>query len=127
MVHDLFYNVNLKSITVGDRPPIPVSAPTKASGNVSNSIVDSGTNGIYLDAPVFKEVLAQFSSLGLEDAVRAGYVPMSKLNFAEWPTLTFVLEGRAWPRCHSTGRAAYVLADQFSKGWPCFGGSLRRR
>jgi hypothetical protein len=97
VVHDLFYNVNLKSITVGNRPPIPVSAPTKASGNVSNSIVDSGTNGIYLDSPIFKEVLAQFSSLGLEDAVRAGYVPMSKLNFAEWPALTFVLEGALGP------------------------------
>src|SRR5450755_584710 len=41
VVHDLYYNVNLKSVTVGNSAPIQVSAPTKASGNVSNSIVDS--------------------------------------------------------------------------------------
>jgi hypothetical protein len=93
VVHDLYYNVNLKSVTVGNTAPIQVSAPTKASGNVSNSIVDSGTNGIYLDSSTFKDLLARFSSLGLEDIIRAGYVSMSKLNLAAWPALTFVLEG----------------------------------
>jgi len=93
VVHDLYYNVNLKSVTVGNTAPIQISAPSKASGNVSNAIVDSGTNGIYLASAVFKEVTAQFSSLGLEDTFRAASVPMSKLNLAAWPTLTFILEG----------------------------------
>lgn len=93
VLHDLYYNVNVKSIMVGNSAPISVSAPTKASGNVSNAIVDSGTNGIYLDSSIFNEVLARFSSLGLEDAIRAGYLAMSKLNLTEWPALTFVLEG----------------------------------
>ncbi|MET4390669.1 hypothetical protein ABIB73_006451, partial [Bradyrhizobium sp. F1.4.3] len=73
--------------------PVQVLPPTKASGNASNAIVDSGTNGIYLDKPVFKEVLARFSSLALEDEIHAGYLPMSKLKLADWPVLTFVLEG----------------------------------
>jgi hypothetical protein len=93
VVHDLYYNVTLKSVAVGKNAPIPVPLPTKASGYVSNAIVDSGTNGIYLDAPVFREVLAQFASLGFEDLVRAGYAPMSKLDLSAWPPLTFVLEG----------------------------------
>jgi hypothetical protein len=93
VVHDLYYNVTLKSVAVGNNAPIAVPPPTKASGYVSNAIVDSGTNGIYLDAPVFHEVLAQFASLGFEDLVRAGYAPMSKLDLAAWPPLTFVLEG----------------------------------
>jgi Eukaryotic aspartyl protease len=93
VVHDLYYNVNLKSVTVGNSAPIPVSAPTKASGKVSNSIVDSGTNGVYLASSIFNEVLARFSSHGLEDAIRVGYMPMSKLNLAERPAVTFVLEG----------------------------------
>jgi hypothetical protein len=93
VVHDLYYNVNLKSVAVGNTAPIQVSAPTKASGNVSNAIVDSGTNGIYLDPSTFKELVARFASLGLEDIFHAGYVSMSKLNLADWPALTFVLEG----------------------------------
>jgi hypothetical protein len=93
VVHDTYYNVNLRSVTLGSTAPIQVSAPTKAGGNVSNAIVDSGTNGIYLASSVFKELVARFTSLGLEDTIRAGYVPMSKLNLADWPVLTFVLEG----------------------------------
>jgi len=96
VVHDLYYNVNLKSITVGGGAPIEVESPTKASGNISNSVVDSGTNSILLDQKLFDAIVQQFSSSDdttLEDALRAGYVPMSKLNLADWPPITFVLEG----------------------------------
>ncbi len=96
VVDDLYYNTNLKSIQVGNSAPIPVSPPTKASGNTSNSVVDSGTNGLILDQSLFDAVAHQFSSAAdatLSDAMRAGYVPMSKLDLTSWPTLTFVLEG----------------------------------
>jgi hypothetical protein len=96
VVDDLFYNTNLKAVIIGDSATIPVSAPTKASGNVSNSIVDSGTNSLTLDQTLFEAIVAKLSSAAdttLSDAMRAGYVPMSKLNLADWPDLTFVLEG----------------------------------
>ncbi len=93
VVHDTYYNVNLKSVTVGNTTPVQAIPPTKASGNASNAFVDSGTTGIYLDKPVFKEVLAQFKSLGFEDEIQAGYLPMSRLKLDDWPVLTFVLEG----------------------------------
>ncbi len=96
VVHDLYYNTNLKSIAVGDGSPIGVSPPTKASGNVSNSIVDSGTNSLMLDQGLFEQLAEELGSAEgstLADALRAGYVPMSKLNLAAWPTLTLVLEG----------------------------------
>ncbi len=96
IVDDLYYNTNLKAIIVGDSSPIEISAPTKASGNVSNSIVDSGTNSLSLDQGLFEQIIKKLSpsdDTTLADAMRAGYVPMSKLNLADWPTLTFVLEG----------------------------------
>ncbi|MBR0835861.1 A1 family peptidase [Bradyrhizobium manausense] len=93
VVHDTYYNVNLRSVTVGNTVPVEAFPPTKASGDASNAVVDSGTTGIYLDRPVFKEVLARFKSLGFEDEIHAGYLPMSKLKLADWPVLTFVLEG----------------------------------
>jgi hypothetical protein len=96
VVDDVYYNTNLKSITVGNSAPISVSPPTKASGNVSNSIVDSGTNSLMLDQGLFEQIVEKLSSTAdstLSDAMRAGYVPMSKLDLSAWPTITFVLEG----------------------------------
>jgi Eukaryotic aspartyl protease len=96
VVDDLYYNTNLKSIIVGNSAPIPVSPPTKASGNLSNSVVDSGTNSILLDQSLFDDIaqnLASGESTTLADAMQAGYIPMSKLNLDEWPTITFILEG----------------------------------
>jgi hypothetical protein len=96
VVSDSYYNTNLKSVTVGNTRPIPVPPPTKASGNASNSVVDSGTNSILLDQSLFEAVAQKFSSAAdtaLTDAIRAGYVPLSKLDLSVWPTITFVLEG----------------------------------
>jgi hypothetical protein len=96
VVDDLYYNTNLKSVIVGKAAPIVVPAPTKASGNVSNAIVDSGTNSLLLAQTLFDQIVQKLSPTDdntLSDAIRAGYVPMSKLDLSVWPTLTFVLEG----------------------------------
>jgi hypothetical protein len=96
VVDDLYYNTNLKAVIVGGGAPIIVPPPTKASGNTSNSIVDSGTNSLMLDDGLFEAIVAKLSTEAgatLSDAMRAGYVPMSKLDLSTWPTLTFVLEG----------------------------------
>jgi hypothetical protein len=96
VVGDTYYNTNLKSVIVGNSAPIMVAATTKASGNVSNAIVDSGTNSLVLAQTLFKQILQKLSPTDdstLSDALRAGYVPMSKLDLSAWPTLTFVLEG----------------------------------
>jgi Eukaryotic aspartyl protease len=92
VVDDLYYNTNLKGVIVGNGSPISVSPPTRASGNTSNSVVDSGTNSLYLDQALFNEIANQMPS-GLADDLQAGYLPMSRLSLAAWPTLTFVLEG----------------------------------
>ena len=92
VVNDTYYNTNLKAIAVGNSTPIPVEPPTKVSGDPSNSIVDSGTNGIYLHQTIFDQMLRQLS-ISNADALRAGYVPMSKLDLSTWPTIIFVLEG----------------------------------
>jgi hypothetical protein len=93
VLHDTYYNTNLKSVKVGNSAPIPVSPPTRASGNVSSSIIDSGTNGLSIDQKVFDAMMKDLPSVALRDQLRAGYVPMSKLDLSAWPTITFVLEG----------------------------------
>jgi len=93
VLHDTYYNTNLKSVTVGNGAPIPVPPPTRASGNASSSIIDSGTNGLSLDQKLFDAIKDSLPSAALKDALHAGYVPMDKLDLSAWPTITFVLEG----------------------------------
>jgi hypothetical protein len=92
VVDDFYYNVNLKAVRVGNGRAIPVSAPTKASGNKSNCIVDSGTQDLLLDQTLFDEITKNLSTAD-SDALTAGKIPMSKLDLSAWPTITFVLEG----------------------------------
>jgi hypothetical protein len=96
VVDDTYYNTNLKAIIVGTAAPISVMPSTKASGNPSNSVVDSGTNSIMLVQSLFESVAQNFTSAGgsaMTDAIRAGYIPMNKLDLSTWPTIKFVLEG----------------------------------
>jgi hypothetical protein len=98
VVSDEWYNTNLKAIIVGNHDPIEVPPPTKASQLVSNSIVDSGTNSLMLDQQLYNKVESSFSQgqdRSLVHAMRSGYVSMSGLDLASWPTLTFILEGDA--------------------------------
>jgi hypothetical protein len=96
VVHDLYYNTNLKEVRLGNGKPIPVPPATKASGNPSNAVVDSGTNGLMLDQKLFAAITANLSAVAdetLADSLHAGYVPLTKLNLPSWPSITFVLEG----------------------------------
>jgi hypothetical protein len=129
VVHDYFYNVNLKSVTVGNTAPVLVSPSTKEKDDVSNAIIDSGTSGIYLGTPVFKEVVDRFKSLGFGNEIQHTTLPMSRLKLADWPVLTFVLEGalgsdvtlEVTPQTYwqtdapSAGHAWLALADEGKK------------
>lgn len=93
---DEWYNTNLKSVIVGNTDPIAakISGP---KGMPSNSIVDSGTNSLCLSPQLLKAVLSKFSTSQralLNKSIKTGNpVSMDGLNLADWPTITFVLEG----------------------------------
>ena len=96
VLDDAWYNTNLKAIVVGSSGPIAVPPPTKGSGNLTNSIIDSGTSSITLSQELFDAVVARFSSgdnKQFAQAMRAGYLPMGSLNRRSWPQLDFILEG----------------------------------
>src|SRR5277367_2181692 len=93
---DEWYCTNLKSITVGSTDPIAarIDGP---KGMPSNSIVDSGTNSIDLSPQLLKAVVSKFTAAQqalLNKSIGGQLVSNSDLgNLAEWPTLTFVLQG----------------------------------
>jgi hypothetical protein len=101
VLDDLYYNTNLKSVQVGNTPPItvPPLPAAQAKSLVSNSIVDSGTNSIVLTANVYQAVIAAIQSLGekfamtVNSVISRGYVRETAINLAEWPDISFVMQG----------------------------------
>ena len=96
VLDDDWYNTNLKAVIVGDSDPIEVPPPTKASQQLTNSIVDSGTNSLMLDDDLFKTIANRFTkgqNSELTHVMRSGYLKMSSLKLADWPPITFVMQG----------------------------------
>jgi Eukaryotic aspartyl protease len=95
---DDWYNTNLKAVTVGTSAAIKV-APRGPRGMPSNSIVDSGTNTLNLGPKLLAAVVSKFSAAQqgqLEASIFKGsLIPVADLNLAEWPNITFVLQGDA--------------------------------
>jgi Eukaryotic aspartyl protease len=94
VLSDDWYSVNLKQVIVGDAAGIAVRSPTHQSHAPTNAIIDSGTNGLDLAPAVFDAILAELSPQQVK-LVRATQVSTSNINLAQWPTLTFVLQGDA--------------------------------
>jgi hypothetical protein len=98
VVSDQWYCTNLKSITVGTADPI-VARIDGPKGMPSNSIIDSGTNSLNLSSQMLKAILSKFTPAQqdlLNKSILDGkLVSSAQLQLADWPTLTFVLEGTA--------------------------------
>ncbi|MBV8976680.1 MAG: A1 family peptidase [Alphaproteobacteria bacterium] len=91
-----YYNTNLKSVAVGRRAAIAVR-PTHSKPLPSNSIVDSGTNGIYLPKRLLEKMVDEFAPEQQKMLRRAlhGYTVWARdLDLARWPDIAFVLQGR---------------------------------
>ncbi len=98
VLSDDWYSTNLRSVTVGNSDPIfaRIQGPM---GSPSNSIVDSGTNSISLGTQLMQALIAKFTSdqQALLNACvfNQQLVSNDQVNLADWPTITFVLQGDA--------------------------------
>jgi hypothetical protein len=100
VLDDMFYNTNLKGVRVGNGSVIEVSPlpASQAKSQISNSIMDTGTNSLSLTGAVYNAVVSALNGLGPQfasaiDAASHGPVDQSSLNLASWPDITFVLQG----------------------------------
>jgi hypothetical protein len=104
VLHDLYYNTNLKSVRVGNGPVHTAAAlqPQYQPYSVSNSIVDSGTSDLTLAQDVYDAVILGLRQLNpafgqaIDAAANArGGIPAAALNLAGWPNIYLTLEGEA--------------------------------
>lgn len=105
VLHDKYYNVTLKAVKCGENEGIKAPALDKSDEArwCSNAIVDSGATVIGLPESLYNEVIEQifcrvdnaktllepFAAFSLEEQG----IDLEKLDLAQWPELTFVLEG----------------------------------
>jgi hypothetical protein len=104
VVDDLYYNVNLKAVKVGDAPAVRAAAlqPEFASQAGSNAIVDSGTNSLALATDVYAAIVNSLEQLNprfsqqLRQASQSeNGIAAAQLQLDTWPTITFTLLGQA--------------------------------
>jgi len=104
--HDVYYNVELKSVQVGTGKVI-TAAPLEQKhlkSYFTNAIIDTGAGGIVLTADIYQQVIKNLSAINAEfvqlltpfkemSAQLTG-IDASKLDLSQWPTLyfTFVSE-----------------------------------
>lgn len=99
VLHDLYYNTNIKSIRVGPGKPISIARPTRKSGLYSNSIVDSGTNTVCFPDWLYKAILGQFRALNsdfsaaIRRSVNYDDVKLSERAIKKWPNICLIMEG----------------------------------
>jgi len=101
VLHDIYYNTGLLSVQVGDKAAISAPPVPPGSSNPSNSIVDSGTNSLIIDQPLFDKVLAAFGAIDANfPTMLKTYalgssqgVDQTRINLSQWPDLKFTLQG----------------------------------
>ena len=96
VLSDAWYCTNLKEVIVGTSSPIAarINGP---KGMPSNSIIDSGTNSLNLPPQMLTAILSKLPANQkqmLSEAIDKGtLVAVAELNFSQWPTISFVLQG----------------------------------
>ena len=102
VVDDAWYNTTLKAVQVdGCAPVAAASLPAEVRQTmISNSIVDSGTNALFLASDVFQAIVYSLNALNPDftRAIQAAYdlgVSAASLDLARWPGIRFVMLGES--------------------------------
>ena len=103
VLHDLYYNTNLKSVRVGNGATHQAATlqPQFETTAVSNSIIDSGTSDLTLAKDVYLAILQglQQSNPAFLQAIETANkhqttgIPTGSLNLDQWPNIYFTFEG----------------------------------
>lgn len=143
LVHELYYNVNLLAVQVGDRPRIPAPPLQEdyQARYASNAIFDTGSSFLVLEASVYDAVLADFAHCDKDfpdliarfqkNMENERGIPNSCIDTQDWPKLHFHLEspsgdevtlsctpGHYWQKnALHAGECFFLLMRQLPK-WP---------
>ena len=128
VLDDLYYNVGLKAVQVGQSAIQPV-APLPAGLTqtlISNAIVDSGTNSLCLATDVWNSILSGFEAVNpafvaMIQQGSANGIDQTQINLSQWPNVDFILSGLNGEDVRLTvAPITYWQFDAFSPGQALF-------
>lgn len=105
VLHDVYYNVELQSVQVGDNEPIIAEplATKDVDTYFTNAIVDTGASLTVLTYSLYQQVIKQLSEVNPKFAelltpfadIKAQYqgIDANLVNLAEWPEIKFTFTG----------------------------------
>lgn len=100
VVSDLWYNTDLLAIQVAGAQQIAAQPlpPQYGGSMVSNSIVNSGTNGLVLAPDVYQAIVSSLSQVNpafgnLINQASQQTIPNGDLNLGQWPDISFIFKG----------------------------------
>lgn len=102
VLHDHYYNVNLRAIRVGTGQSIPVPPlpGSERETRYSNALVDTGSSFLVLDMPVYEAVLAALAGCDPEFPALAARARQALINDEGVPN--HLIDVRHWPDLHLT-------------------------
>ncbi len=122
ILHDLYYNANLRAVRVGSQDPIPVPPldPGDVASRYSNALLDSGSSFLVLEASTYAAVLDGFAR---HDPRLPALVAEFHAAFAQEQGLpNHRIDPRDWPDLHlhleSPTGGDTVLRIPASHYWP---------
>ena len=136
VVHDLYYNANLRGLRIGDGPlvPAPPLADQDVASHGSNALLDTGSSFLVLEASLYAAAMSAFAAHDARlpalvqqfgEAFKAGRgLPNHAVDHRAWPDLHLHLESPAggetvvriaashyWPHnALNAGQALFLLA-----------------
>jgi len=127
VLDDLYYNVVLKAVQVGQsaiQPVSPLPAALKQT-LISNAIVDSGTNSLCLAPDVWKSLLSGFEAVnqGFVQLIQQGSasgIDQSQIDLSQWPNVDLILSGLNGDVRLTVAPKTYWQFDAFSPGQAFF-------
>ena len=100
VVNDLWYNTDLLAIQVAGGQQIAVQPLPQqyAKSMISNSIIDSGTNGLVVAPDVYQAIVSSLSQVNpafgnLINQASQQTIPNGNVNLDQWPDINFILQG----------------------------------
>jgi len=103
--HDVYYNVELLSMQIGENQPVKAEPLDKAHQNayLTNAIIDTGAGGIVLTAELYNAMIKQLIAINssfeallspFKDIAEQGIgIDASLLKLEQWPEIKFTFVG----------------------------------
>ncbi len=125
ILHDKWYSANLIAARVGDQAPVKALPLPPGSNWDATSVIDNGTNSLFLDQTLFDGLMTAFGKIdpSFPDLLRqysqnsAQTCDQGQIDLAKWPPITFTLQGIDGSPCDLTvGPKSYWQFDVTQKG-----------